>query len=129
MKILKTNVNNKYELKKLGYNSNKYYCGNYSMQNLYSYIYNVLRKKGIYFAFNRACFIHDVNYSRKPNLDEKKIIDKQFYVDMQKCIIYHYNNNDIDLIRAVSLRGVAWLFYYIVQKFTALYIRQGKIKK
>jgi hypothetical protein len=122
-------IDNRKQLNNLGYNSNKYYCGNYSMQKYYSYIYNKMKKLGVKFALNRACFIHDIHYSKNPNLKEKLKIDKQFYNDMQQCIFYEYHHKNISLRHAIWLRGVALLFYIIVLAGTPFYIKPKRIKK
>lgn len=121
-------INNRKELNKLGYNSNIYYCGNYSMEKYYSLLYNYLKKKGVKFPLNRACFLHDLEYSKKPNLKQKISIDFRFYKNMQKCIIYEYQNNNLNLCSAFLSRFMAMVFYFIVIICTPLYVLQGKIK-
>lgn len=129
MKIIKLDIGNRRQLNKLGYDSKNYYCGNYSMQKYYSYIYNKLQKLGVKSALNRGCFIHDVNYGKKPTIKEKIKIDNQFYLDMQKCILFEYRKNNIKFKHALYLRGVSLLFYSIVILCTPLYLKQKKIKK
>jgi hypothetical protein len=129
MEIIRTNINDRKSLNKLGYDSNIYYCGNYSMQKYYSYIYRKLQSLGVNFALNRACFIHDMNYNKKPTLKEKAKIDFNFFLDMIKCIWFEYKAKNINAKHAYYLIPVACLFYLIVVLATPFYIKQGKVKK
>ena len=152
--MIKEDINDREKLNKLGYNSKIYYCGNYSMEKYYSYVYNKLKALGVNFALNRACFIHDVNYGllKKEILKsellnkikeskgikkywyisklfvskfiDKLKIDKHFYNDMQRCIIYEYQQRNISFKHAAHLRFVAGVFYGIVIIATPFYIYQ-----
>lgn len=128
MEIIRTDINNRTSLDKLGYNSNLYYCGNYSMQKYYSYIYRFLQRLGVTFALNRACFKHDKNYALKPTISEKFKIDWIFFKDMLRCIWYEYKAGNIGAKHAYYLIPVACLFYLIVILATPFYIKQDKIQ-
>lgn len=127
MKIIKENIADREKLNELGYNSEIFYCGNYSMEKFYSYIYNYINKKGVEFALNRACFIHDLNYAQKPTIREKALIDWNFFKDMQKCLRHHRGIGDISRLDLYWLRCVSVLFYAIVILATPFYVKQGKI--
>jgi hypothetical protein len=128
MEIIRTDINNRAALNKLGYNSNLYYCGNYSMQKYYSYIYRKLQALGVNFALNRACFKHDKNYALKPTISEKMKIDWIFFKDMLKSIWFEYKAKNISAKHAYYLIPVACLFYIIVIICTPFYVRSKKVK-
>jgi hypothetical protein len=106
-----------------GYNPNEYYCGNYSFQKYYSSIMRVLKKLGMDFPFNPACFKHDKLYSARPTLVEKIKIDYMFFKDMMKIL---NNYQGVADLKWLKMRMIA--YYFIVVLFTPLYIFQGKVK-
>jgi hypothetical protein len=120
-KILKWDVTDKKFLVRQGFNYQKYYCGNYSCQKLYTWLRNQFKLLGVKFPFNPACFKHDRAYGTKPSMWQKIHIDKVFYNDM----IILLNKNDSNY-KKLLLR--ARFFYFMVCLLTPLYIFQGKIK-
>jgi hypothetical protein len=109
---------------KHGYDADKYYCGNYSFQRIYSSVAKHMKKLGMDFPLNPACFKHDKLYSAKPTLSEKIKIDYTFYKDMM-LILDSYNGDG----SVKWLKRRATLYYFIVVLFTPLYIFQKKVKR
>jgi hypothetical protein len=123
------NVLDKRELKKMGYNPKVYYCGNYTMQKYWTKFRNHLQDKGIPFPYNEACFLHDIAYSKKPNLIQKFKIDLAFYNDMLKLLEYKSKISENIAKNKTKLRLRALLYFIIVTLATPFYMWQGKIKR
>ena len=131
-KYIKTDVLNNKELKNLCYDHNTYYCGNHSNQKLYtSFVFDYLVKQTNFSPiYNRACFIHDLCYSLKPDIKHKRISDRVFISNMRKLFL-----NKLRTTKTLTLKRVLWMYlrfniyYLLVRAMTPVYIFQGKIKK
>lgn len=122
-------VLNKKQLKSAGYDPKKYYCGNYSFQKYWTKFRDALKKEGIRFPYNEACFIHDRAYSKKPNRREKLAIDYKFFTDMITLLNTKAKTSAKVRSRYKRLYARAVIYYILVLAMTSIYIKQGKIKK
>ena len=125
--LIKLDVTNLKDLKDLGFDKSKYYCGNYGFQKYYTKLRNVLKKAGIPFPFNKACFKHDCLYHTIPSVKQKIWIDFIFLIDMIK-LLNNSKSVKVKLWRKHLIKRM--IFYYImVNLLTPIYMFQGKIKK
>ena len=112
-------------LRTKGYDKRNYYCGSWTHMALWTKFRGYLRKAGIKFPFNCACFKHDSLYSEHPSIPRKFLIDFTFFVDM--CIIILNRSDLYSLRKRLLIRAL--LYYVIVTIATPFYMMAGLVGK
>ena len=113
MDVIKTK-----KLKKFGYTTNIYYCGNAGFQKYWTKLEKYFEEHGVMFPFNPACFIHDHSCSQDPNFFKRLKVDFIFLKDMIKILNYKAKLSKRVQEKYYSLLFRALFFYGLVTLLT-----------
>ena len=72
------------------------------------------------FSFGPACWRHDVGYWVGSTDEERKVVDLQFYYDMQAIV------DDMPWYRRIYMRAVPWIYYYAVRIGAGSYFHKNR---
>lgn len=130
--IMKLDINDISKLKSLGYNPDNYYGGFWEMMKYVSKAYRFLKREyNFQSIFNEIFFKHDLAYSKKPNLKQKKEIDKIMYKEMITKITIFDSEHKFESIYIpyfVYYTKFAEFCFKAVKWFTPIYLIMGKVR-
>ena len=116
--IIKLDVLDTVQLKKYGYDTQKYYVGPWAFMSFLTKIRDFLENFGIEFPFNVCAFKHDMLYHIGGSIWWKFRVDFTFLLDMLKVL----NHTDFPPKIKKRLLIRALVFYFIVVLATPIYL-------